>query len=319
MIEVENLSKHFGPVRALDDVSFAVEKGEIVGFLGPNGAGKTTAMRILCGVFPPTSGRARVGGFDLLEQPMEVRRLIGYLPEVAPFYPDLDVRTYLRFVAEMKGVTAENREREIARVIDQCGLGKVSQRLVGKLSKGFRQRVGLAQALLNDPPVLILDEPTIGLDPEQIIEIRRLIKNLKGQRTVILSTHILPEVSVTCQRVLIIHQGRIQAMDTPENLTAQLQGGQELTVKLSGPVDEILSAIRSLEGVTSVREVERRDTEVTLAVKGERGKAIGNEINRLAYCGEWELRELQSRMLSIEEIFLKIVTHEKDKLRNSNA
>jgi ABC-2 type transport system ATP-binding protein len=303
----------------LDNVSFAVERGEIVGFLGPNGAGKTTAMRILSCIFPPTSGRARVEGFDVLEHPMEVRRRIGYLPEVAPFYPDLDVREYLRFVCEMKGVTLRNREREVRKNIALCGLEKVSHRLVGKLSKGFRQRVGLAQALVNDPPVLILDEPTLGLDPEQITEIRRLIKSMKGERTVILSTHILPEVSMTCQRVLIIHHGRIQAMDTPENLTAQLQRGQELVVKLGGPVEEILTSLGSIEGVTSIQEIERSDSEVTLSVQGVRGKPIGKEINALAYRGGWDLRELQSRVLSMEEIFLKLVTQEKEHTRKGES
>jgi ABC-2 type transport system ATP-binding protein len=311
VIQAEGLSKLFGHVRALDNVSFTVEPGEIVGFLGPNGAGKTTAMRILACIFPPTSGRARICGFDVLEHPLEVRRRIGYLPEVAPFYPDLTVSETLSFVCEMKGVPARRRREEIRKNMALCALEKVSHRLVGKLSKGFRQRVGLAQALLNDPPVLILDEPTLGLDPEQIIEIRNLIKNLKGDRTVILSTHILPEVSVTCQRVLIIHQGRIQAMDTPENLTAQLQAGQELTIRLGGPAEEVLASLRAIRGVLSVEEVLRRDHDIILTLKAEKGVPVGKEVAALAYHGGWELKELLSKTLSIEEIFLKVVTREK--------
>ncbi len=218
MIEVENLTKYYGDRPAIDNITFRVEKGEILGFLGPNGAGKTTTMRILAGFFPPTSGIARVAGYDVVNNSIDVRRRIGYMPETIPLYKDMRVKEYLEFVAEVKGVPRKRRKSKIEKAMKECGTTEVYHRLIGKLSKGFQQRVGLAQALLHDPEVLILDEPTIGLDPKQIIEIRQLIKSLAGERTIILSTHILPEVSMTCQRVIIINEGKIIAMDTPENL-----------------------------------------------------------------------------------------------------
>ena len=219
MIEVHGLSKNFGAVAALRDVSFEVDRGEIVGFLGPNGAGKSTAMRILTGFCPASKGTAKVAGFEVHEAPIEVKRRVGYLPERVPLYEEMVVESYLRYVAEIKGVTRAERKREAGRVMDRCGLEQMSKRLIGHLSKGYRQRVGLAQALIASPPVLILDEPTVGLDPRQIVEIRRMIKELQREHTVLLSTHILPEVAMVCERVIIVNQGRIAAADSMENLT----------------------------------------------------------------------------------------------------
>jgi len=221
MIEVEGLTKRYGDFTAIEDISFRVEKGEIVAFLGPNGAGKTTTMRVLTGYLPATGGSVEVCGFDVFDRPMEVKKRIGYLPEHPPVYNDMRVREYLKFVAKIKGVPRAGRNAALERVLDRCSLEDVSDRIIGKLSKGYKQRVGLAQAMIHDPEVLILDEPTIGLDPKQIFEIRELIRSLAGEHTIILSTHILPEVTMICQRVLIISQGRIVADDTLESLTAQ--------------------------------------------------------------------------------------------------
>src|SRR5918992_6063266 len=223
VIEVQHLTKRYGPVTAVDDVSFRVERGEILGFLGPNGAGKTTTMRVLTGAMPPTEGRAIVAGFDVMDQPLEAKRRTGYLPETPPLYPDMSVRDYLDFVAKIKGVPRADRRARVTAVMERTRVADMAKRLCGKLSKGYKQRVGLAQALLHNPDVLILDEPTAGLDPKQIIETRKLIKELAGDHTIILSTHILPEVSQTCNRVVIINKGRVVAVDTPDNLTSKLR------------------------------------------------------------------------------------------------
>src|SRR3954470_17685626 len=230
MIEVVNLTKRYGRHTAVDGVSFRVNKGEILGFLGPNGAGKTTTMRILTCYLPPTEGTAKVAGFDVFEEPLEVKRRVGYLPETPPLYPDMEVSEFLDFCAKVRGVPRDRRAARIADSIEKCRVGEVRNTLIGKLSKGFRQRVGLAQAVLHNPDVLILDEPTAGLDPKQILETRRLIKELGGDHTIILSTHILPEVSQTCQRVVIINKGRVVAVDTPDNLTAKLRGSESIAV-----------------------------------------------------------------------------------------
>src|SRR5436190_13463973 len=237
MIEVQHLSKQYGRVTAVNDVSFRVERGEIFGFLGPNGAGKTTTMRILTGFIPATEGKAIVAGFDVFEQPIEAKRRTGYLPETPPLYPDASVREYLTFVAKIKGVPAAERKDRIKAVMQRTRIDDVANRLCAKLSKGYRQRVGLAQAIIHNPDVLILDEPTAGLDPKQIIETRQLIKELAGDHTIILSTHILPEVSQTCQRVVIINKGRVVAVDTPDNLTARLRGSETLYLQLTGAAD----------------------------------------------------------------------------------
>src|SRR3989338_853397 len=241
MIEVENLTKEYGEFRAVDNISFSVEKGEILGFLGPNGAGKTTVMRILTCFFPPTKGRAIVAGFNCFEDSLNVRKRIGYLPERVPLYEDMKVSDYLRFVAAIKGTPAKEVKRQVEKVMDDCSLSDVSNKLIKAVSRGYRQRVGIAQALVNDPEVLILDEPTVGLDPKQIKEIRKLIKDLAGRHTVILSTHILPEVSILCGRVIIINKGKVVAVDRPENLAAE--GSRRMFLRINGNAPAIEQAL----------------------------------------------------------------------------
>ena len=252
MIEARGLTKFYGPIGAIRNVSFQIDKGEVVGFLGPNGAGKSTTLRILTCYMPPSSGMARVEGLDVIENSLQIRQKIGYLPESVPLYKDLTVRRFLRFAASSKGVEAKRINAELSRVISACGLEKNADRIIGNLSKGFRQRVGLAQALLNNPSVLILDEPTIGLDPAHIIEIRRLIQDLRGDRTILLSSHILPEVAQLCQRVIIINKGEIVATDSPANLTSQLQKTIKIVLEVSGPIHEFAQAIENMTGVEKV-------------------------------------------------------------------
>jgi ABC-2 type transport system ATP-binding protein len=312
MIEVERLTKYYGAVPAIEDVSFAVEKGEIVGFLGPNGAGKTTTMRILTCFFPPTSGGARVAGFDVFQDSLEVRRRVGYLPENVPLYLDQTVRSYLGFIADVRGLDRSQRKTSISKVIEECGLEDVSERLIGKLSKGYRQRVGIAQALIHRPEVLILDEPTIGLDPRQIKEIRQLIRGLAGDRTVVISTHILPEVSMICGRALIINKGQIVAADTPETLTARFQRGFRIQLQVEGENrQEILEALQGLPDVAHV-EVERviSPTITGFLVESADEKDIRRALSRKVVESGWGLLELQSMDMSLEEIFLQLVTEE---------
>ncbi|HEX9187202.1 MAG TPA: ATP-binding cassette domain-containing protein, partial [Vicinamibacteria bacterium] len=280
MIEVESLTKRYGRATAVDGVSFRVERGEILGFLGPNGAGKTTTMRILTCYLPPTEGTARVAGYDVFAQPMEVKRRVGYLPETPPLYPDMSVRDYLEFCARIKGVPGKERRGRVADAIEKCRVGDVRDKLIAKLSKGYRQRVGLAQAILHNPDVLILDEPTAGLDPKQIIETRELIRSLAGSHTVILSTHILPEVSMTCGRVVIINKGRVVAEDTPENLTRRLKGAGTIRVEARGEDAAILEAVRAVPGgerktrvaeaIEKCRVGDVRDTLIAKLSKGYR-------------------------------------------------
>src|SRR4051812_26975865 len=244
---------------AIEGMSFHVERGEILGFLGPNGAGKTTTMRIITGYMPATEGSVKVDGFDVFESPLEVRRRIGYLPENPPLYTEMTVASYLRFVAKIKGVASPNIDNEIIRVMEKVNITDVRDRIIAKLSKGYKQRVGIAQALLNDPPVLILDEPTIGLDPKQIHEVRELIKELAGKHTMVLSTHILPEVEQTCNRVIIIDKGKIVAVDTPQNLRSQVQGADRITVEVEGPPTEVAAKLRAVPGVAAVKTIEQID------------------------------------------------------------
>lgn len=311
MIEVEGLTKYYGDYHALKGVTFSVGKGEILGFLGPNGAGKTTTMRILTCFFPPTSGKAKVAGFDVFEEPLEVRKRIGYLPENVPLYKDMTVEDYLIFAAGIKGVEGKKIKNTVAKVMDECILTDVSYKLIGELSKGYRQRVGLAQALVNDPEVLILDEPTIGLDPKQIIEIRKLIKNLAGRRTVILSTHILPEVSITCQRVVIINDGRVIAVDTPQNLTSRVTGANRFLVKIEGPAHDVIKAI---ESINDVEKVTKKDASINgigdYIVESIKGKDIRREIAPAIINKGWALLELRPQEISLEDIFVKLVTKE---------
>lgn len=310
MIQVENLTKRFGDRTAVEDVSFEVKKGEILGFLGPNGAGKTTTMRILAGYFPPTAGRASVGGFDTVEQGLEVKKRVGYMPEHPPLYTEMTVDAYLSFVATIKGVERRKiPERvEVTKMI--CGLHDMGPRLIKHLSKGFRQRVGLAQAMIHQPPVLILDEPTVGLDPKQIIEVRELIRSLGGEHTVILSTHILPEVSVTCQRVIIINNGRIVAVDTPENLTRQLRGVERIELTLGGRLYGVTELLSQAPRVVGVTLGEARDGRLSVFVEAQGGQDIRHILARNVVEAGLELYELKTQTMTLEEIFLKLTTEE---------
>jgi ABC-2 type transport system ATP-binding protein len=310
VIEVQHLTKRYGRFTAVEDISFRVERGEILGFLGPNGAGKTTTMRILTGYMPATDGKAMVAGFDVFDQPIEAKRRTGYLPETPPLYPDMSVAEYLDFVARIKGVPAGERRDRIRRTMERTRIADMAKRLCANLSKGYKQRVGLAQALLHNPDVLILDEPTAGLDPKQIIETRELIKELAGNHTIILSTHILPEVSQTCQRVVIINRGKVVAVDTPDNLTARLRGSETLYVQVDAGSDDALGALRHVEGVTRVNEADRHDTIVGYEVESERGHDIRRNLARGIVSNGWGLLELRPMRMSLEEIFLSLTTEE---------
>jgi ABC-2 type transport system ATP-binding protein len=297
-------------VPAVQDVSFRVERGEILGFLGPNGAGKTTTMRILTGFMPATEGKAFVAGFDVFEQPVEAKRRTGYLPESPPLYPDMTVLEYLTFVARIKGVLAADRRSRIRAVMERTRIDDVGDRLCSKLSKGYRQRVGLAQALIHNPEVLILDEPTAGLDPKQIIETRELIKELAGDHTIILSTHILPEVSQTCQRVVIINKGRVVAVDTPDNLTARLRGSETMYLQVDANGADAGGLLGRLAGVTRIVESDRRDSIVGYEVESEKGRDIRRDLARVVISNGWGLLELRPMRMSLEEIFLSLTTEE---------
>jgi len=312
MIEVERVSKFYGPVAAIQDVSFQVDKGEIVGFLGPNGAGKTTTMRVLTCFHPPSSGKAKVAGFDVFNDSLEVRKRVGYLPESVPLYTDQSVWSYLNFIAEARGVGKSKRKAQVAQVMEECGLEQVGDRLIGRLSKGYRQRVGIAQALVHRPEVLILDEPTIGLDPRQIIEIRQLIRGLAGERTVIVSTHILPEVSMVCSRALIINQGRVVAADTPENLTARLQKGMRIQLQVRAREGaEVEEALRSVEGASRVSLERDVAPEVrAYLVESTDRSDIRARLAREIIGRGWDLLELHAVEMSLEDIFLQLVTEE---------
>jgi len=310
MIEVTNLTKHYGPVTAIRDVSFSVAPGDIVGFLGPNGAGKTTTMRILACFMPASGGSARVAGFDVFRESLEVRRRIGYLPENVPLYSDLRVAPYLDFVAEVKGVARARRRARVAEVMERCRIADVQNRLIGTLSKGYRQRVGLAQALVSDPSVLILDEPTIGLDPQQIAEIRALIKSLAGDHTVILSTHILPEVSMVCGSVVIINKGSIVAQGPIDSLVERFFPMARVHVQIEGPPDSVAAALRALPGVNDVRSERLEDGGGTWVVDSPRGCDLRGEIFHLAAQRKWQLRELRRAGMTLEEVFMRVVAGE---------
>ena len=310
MIEVQHLTKRYGRVTAVDDVSFRVERGEILGFLGPNGAGKTTTMRILTGYIPATEGKAIVAGFDVFDQPIEAKRRTGYLPETPPLYPDMSVAEYLNFVASIKGVPATEKRQRIQQVMIKTRIDDMANRLCSKLSKGYRQRVGLAQSIIHNPDVLILDEPTAGLDPKQIIETRQLIKELAGDHTIILSTHILPEVSQTCQRVVIINKGRVVAVDTPDNLTARLRGSETMYIQVDANGLDASGALRRVPGVTRVVESDRREPAVGYEVESERGHDVRRELARIVVSSGWGLLELRPMRISLEDIFLSLTTDE---------
>ena len=312
MIEVDRLSKSYGATKAVQDISFTIAQGEVVGFLGPNGAGKSTTMRMLTCYLSPDSGTARIAGFDILQQPLEVKRRIGYLPENNPLYMDMGVVEYLRFIASIRGIAGPLVRQNIERVIQVCGLETVTAKDIGELSKGFRQRLGLAQALLHDPEVLILDEPTIGLDPHQIIEIRNLIKNIGRHKTVILSSHILPEVSATCDRVLIINKGRIVGSGTPAELAALSRGKQTLLVTVRGPRDDVAAALRTLASVVEVVSLEPQNgyCRFEIVCGAEAGDDLGEQIFYLISRSGWSLNELYRKSINLEDVFLDLTTRE---------
>jgi ABC-2 type transport system ATP-binding protein len=315
LIEVQHVTKRYGPFTAVDDVSFRVERGEILGFLGPNGAGKTTTMRILTGYMPPTTGKAAVAGYDVLEQPLDAKRRTGYLPETPPLYPEMTVRDYLTFVAKLKGVLKGDRAGRVQWAMERTRVADMAARHCGKLSKGYRQRVGLAQAILHNPEVLILDEPTAGLDPKQILETRDLIKGLAGDHTVILSTHILPEVSQTCRRVVIINKGRVVAVDSPDNLTARLRGAESLYVHVDAGGVDAAQALAGLPGVlrvTPAADAHRHGPGAAFEVESERGRDLRRELARAVVNNGWGLLELRPARMSLEEIFLQLTTEERD-------
>ena len=318
MIEVEHLSKTYGSTAAIADVSFSVESGEILGFLGPNGAGKTTTMRILAGYLPASSGTARIAGLDVHENSMGVRQRIGYLPENPPLYPEMTVEGFLFFVARIKQVPAGDRARQVTSAIERCGLVEKRKVLIRKLSKGFKQRVGIAQAIVHDPPVIILDEPTVGLDPRQIIEVRNLIKSLGGQHTIILSTHILPEVSMTCNRVTIINRGKIVAAGTPENLMGELAAGEGYEVEVEGEADLLnnllLPALENLPGVRSIELIPNQQflaSRYRLRALCEPEIEPGREIAAAIIASGFGLCEMRRNRATLEDVFLRLTAAEK--------
>ena len=310
MIRAENLTKRYGPVTAIDRVSFEVEKGEILGFLGPNGAGKTTTMRVLSGFFPATEGKAVVAGYDVFEQPLEAKKRLGYLPEHPPVYDAMTVDEYLRFVGTIKGLDGGNLVTRLGEVKERCGLVGEGNRLIKHLSKGFKQRVGLAQALIHEPEVLILDEPTVGLDPKQIIEVREMIKNLAGDHTIILSTHILPEVSMTCQRVVIINNARIVAIDTPENLNSQLRGGEVIELEVRGPIERLTSAFTDLPQIIEVTVSEAENDCYIVNLETEGKEDIRHEVAKRIFLAGLDLFQLKTQTMTLEEIFVRLTTEE---------
>jgi ABC-2 type transport system ATP-binding protein len=310
MIEVQHLTKRYGPVTAVSDVTFRAESGEILGFLGPNGAGKTTTMRIITGYMPATEGKVLVAEHDVFEKPIEAKRRIGYLPETPPLYPDMTVREYLTFVAKIKGVPRREVGSRVADAMKKTWVADMASRHCVKLSKGYKQRVGLAQAILHNPDVLILDEPTAGLDPKQIIETRQLIRDLGGSHTIVLSTHILPEVSQTCQRVVIISKGRVVAVDTPDNLTARLRGSETMYLQVAGPGESIQGALSSIPGVTRVSATPTASGLVDVEVDSAQGHDVRRELAAVIVGAGWGLIELRPMRMSLEEIFLSLTTED---------
>ena len=310
MIEVKNLTKYYGDFPAVEDVSFRVEKGEILGFLGPNGAGKTTTMRILTGFLPASSGTATIAGYDVFNNSLEVRRRIGYLPETVPLYTDMTVHDYLHFCASIRGVERKRIPRRIDDVIGICRLEEYYDSLIGKLSKGFRQRVGVAQAIIHEPEVLVLDEPTIGIDPRQVAETRHLITNLGKDHTIILSTHILPEVSMVCKRVIIIDEGKVVAVDTPENLSSRLAGSDRIKLEVRGPTRDVGARLRQIRGVQRVTQESATNGKGRFLLECATGQDLREEIAKAVVQSGWGLMELQPVGMSLEEIFLKLTTKE---------
>jgi len=315
MIKVDGLTKRYARTVAVDNISFEVEKGRIVGFLGPNGAGKTTTMRVLTCFLPPTSGTASIAGYDVLENPMEVKKRIGYLPETPPVYPEMEVAEYLDFTGRLKGIGSGDIKRRVDEVMGRCAVGDVRSKLIGKLSKGYRQRVGLAQAIIHNPDVLILDEPTSGLDPKQIIEIRELLKSLAGDHTIILSTHILSEVEHSCERVIIISQGKLVAIDSVSNLTNRLRGSEAVAVEVEVPEGkpqsaEVQQRLEQVPGVSRVVLKDAKNGRILFEVESLQGRQIRSEVARSVVTAGWNLSELRPVGLSLEDIFLQLTAAE---------
>ena len=317
MIKVEGLTKRYARTVAVDNISFEVGKGQIVGFLGPNGAGKTTTMRVLTCFLPPTAGTANVAGFDVQEQPLEVKKRIGYLPETPPVYPEMEVAEYLTFVGRLKGISGTDVPRRVDDVLGRCAIGDVRSKLIGKLSKGYRQRVGLAQAILHNPDVLILDEPTSGLDPKQIIEIRDLLKQLAGEHTIILSTHILSEVENSCERVIIISGGKVVATDSVANLTNRLRGSEAVSVEVEAAggapnPSDVLQRLEQVPGVSRVVMKDSRNDRLQFEVESLQGRSVRADVARSVVQAGWNLSELRAVGFSLEEIFLQLTASEQD-------
>jgi ABC-2 type transport system ATP-binding protein len=317
MITVKELTKRYARTTAVDHISFDVAKGQIVGFLGPNGAGKTTTMRILTCFMPPTSGTANVAGFDVLEQPMEVKKRIGYLPETPPLYPEMETGEYLRFVGQLKGLSGAELQKRIDYVCERCAVVDVKNRLISKLSKGYRQRVGLAQAIIHNPDVLVLDEPTAGLDPKQINETRDLIKDLAGSHTIILSTHILPEVEQTCEQVVIINKGKLVATDSVRNLQARARGAESMVLEVGGRNGNLepASVQQKLERVSGVSRVvckQQVDSRAVFEIESQKGRLVRGDLARAVVESGWDLNELRPAAMSLEEVFLQLTGKDKE-------
>jgi ABC-2 type transport system ATP-binding protein len=311
MIEIQNLTKTYGHVKAVNNISFTVQKGEILGFLGPNGAGKSTTMNIITGFIPSTEGYVKVDGYDIMDNPKEVKKRIGYLPEQPPLYMDMTIKDYLSFVSDLKVVDKKKKWGQINDIMELVKLGDVKDRLIKNLSKGYKQRVGLAQALIGSPDVLILDEPTVGLDPKQIIEIRKLIKALGKEHTIILSSHILPEVSAVCERVVIINKGEIAAVDTPENLSKGFGSASKLSITVAGPKSSVLEHIKGIYGVKYIEPTaEKEDDVVNYIVESDKDNDIRRPIFFAMAQAGYPIIELKSLNLSLEDIFLQVVTSE---------
>jgi ABC-2 type transport system ATP-binding protein len=308
VIKIENVTKMYGPTVAVQNVSFEVQKGEILGFLGPNGAGKTTTMRVITGYVPPTDGNAYIAGYSVLDEPLEVKRRIGYVPETPSMYNDMLVKEYLPFIGAIKGVPKSELKSRVAHVVDLCALKSVYNKSIGALSKGFKQRVALGQALINDPPVLVLDEPTSGLDPKQIHEIRTLIKSMEGERTIILSTHILPEVSMTCSKVVIINDGVIVAADTTENIGTGLSESHQVELVVGGGKAKADQARKMVALIHGVRGVDVSGN--ALIIDSEKDRDLRAEIARKVVEAGFDLLEMRSRAMSLEDVFLRLVTEE---------
>ena len=315
MITVKELTKRYARTTAVDQISFEVAKGQIVGFLGPNGAGKTTTMRMLTCFLPPSAGTAKVAGFDVLEQPLEVKKHIGYLPESPPIYPEMETSEYLRFVGKLKGLSGAELQKRIDYVCDRCAIADVKTRLLGKLSKGYRQRVGLAQAIIHNPDVLVLDEPTAGLDPKQINETRDLIKDLAGEHTIILSTHILPEVEQTCEQVIIINRGKLVATDSVRNLQARARGAESVVMEVAGrngslEVPSVQQKLEQVPGVSRVFCKEQIDSRAVFEVESQKGQFVRGDLARAVVESGWDLNELRPAAMSLEEVFLQLTEND---------